>query len=54
MTDEHTSREIAALAAKGLRDPESLTGDEVRRLAASALTQAENRPHDEGPPRSPS
>ncbi|AXQ69172.1 hypothetical protein HOU02_gp553 [Caulobacter phage CcrBL9] len=41
---EHTSPEIASLAARALRDPASLTEDEIKSLAASALTQAPDRP----------
>ena len=50
--NEHTSSEIAALAARGLADPASLTLDEIRSVCASALTQAPDR--DEPQPDEPS
>jgi hypothetical protein len=37
---ETTSPKVAALAAKGLADPASLTPQEIRQVCASALTQA--------------
>lgn len=40
MAIEQTSKEVASLAGKGFRHPERLTLDEIRKLAASALTQA--------------
>lgn len=36
---ENTSPEVASLAARGIRAPESLTPEEVKRICASALTQ---------------
>lgn len=39
LANETTSQEVARLAAKGLRDPGSLTNEEARRVFASALTQ---------------
>lgn len=38
--NEHTSREIAAIAGRRLHDPDP----EVRAMAASLLTQAADRP----------
>jgi hypothetical protein len=40
---ETTSSDIAALAAKGLAKPWALTMPEVRRVCASALTQAKDK-----------
>lgn len=37
--DERTSIRIAKIAARGIKDPASLTDEEIRSLAASALTQ---------------
>lgn len=41
---EKTSAAVAKLAAKALKDPSSLTKKEIQSLAASALTQAEDKP----------
>lgn len=41
--NEKTSKEIASIAAKGLRDPGSLTKAQIKKLAGSALTQAPDR-----------
>jgi hypothetical protein len=38
--DEHTSRRIARIAARGLRHPASLTLEEVQEVCGSALDQA--------------
>ncbi|MBN8910739.1 MAG: hypothetical protein J0H65_01515 [Rhizobiales bacterium] len=35
---------MAKIAAKGLRDPAALTNAEIKKLAASALTQAADKP----------
>ena len=43
---EQTSPDVASLAARLLREPWSATADEVKRLAASALTQAPDRVAD--------
>jgi hypothetical protein len=52
--NEVTSKEIASLAAKALREPESLSFAEIRRLAASNLTQRPDRePEDDAPRRGP-
>lgn len=40
---EVTSASIASIAARGLRDPGSLTHDEIKKVCASALTQRPNR-----------
>ena len=42
--NEKTSTTIGSIAARGLRKPESLTMQEVRALAASALTQRPDQP----------
>ncbi len=39
MKNELTSARIAAIAAKGIKDPASLTPKEIRAICASALTQ---------------
>lgn len=38
--DRVTSPEVAALAAKGLADPASLTPEEIQSVCASAVAQA--------------
>jgi carnitine O-acetyltransferase len=43
MTTENTSASVASIAARGLRDPGSLSHDEIKRVCASALTQRPNR-----------
>lgn len=40
---EVTSARIGSIAARGLRDPGSLTHEEIKSLCASALTQRPNR-----------
>lgn len=40
---EFTSAEVASLAARGLSAPQTLTHEEIRKLCASALTQARSR-----------
>mgnify|MGYP000915326769 CR=1 FL=1 len=47
--NEKTSAKIAALAARALSNPDSVTPEEVRSLAASALTQAADRPVEDEP-----
>jgi hypothetical protein len=37
--NEKTSRTVGSIAAQGLRAPSTLTTAEVKKLAASALTQ---------------
>jgi hypothetical protein len=39
--NEKTSAAVAAIAARGLAHPESLTATEIKRICASALTQRE-------------
>ncbi len=41
--NEKTSQTIATLAGRGLKNPASLTLDEIRRLAGSAGTQAPDK-----------
>ncbi len=43
-TNEKTSAEVAQIASKGLKDPAGLTNAEIRKLAASALTQTSDAP----------
>ena len=38
---ENTSEQVARIAARGLRDPNSLTAKEIRTVCASALRQRE-------------
>lgn len=38
---EQTSEKVASIAARGLRDPGSLTDAEIRAVCASALSQRE-------------
>ncbi|UTC28399.1 hypothetical protein GURKE_03920 [Brevundimonas phage vB_BpoS-Gurke] len=40
---EVTSASVASIAARGLRDPGSLTHDEIKKVCASALTQRPSR-----------
>lgn len=40
---ESTSKSIASLASKAMKDPKSLNDAEIKRLAASALTQAPDK-----------
>ncbi|MEZ5843454.1 MAG: hypothetical protein R3D27_06920 [Hyphomicrobiaceae bacterium] len=40
---ESTSKTIASLASKAMKDPKSLSEAEIKRLAASALTQAPDK-----------
>ena len=42
--NEKTSAAVAKIAAKGLKDPTALTAAEIKKLAASALTQAADKP----------
>ncbi|UTC28545.1 hypothetical protein MARCHEWKA_00270 [Brevundimonas phage vB_BpoS-Marchewka] len=43
ITPEVTSASVGSIAARGLRDPASLTLDEIKKVCASALTQRPNR-----------
>jgi hypothetical protein len=38
--DEKTSARVAQIAAKALQNPGSISGEEIKTLAASALTQS--------------
>ena len=42
--DEKTSKAIASIASKALKDPKSITTAEIKKLAATALTQAADKP----------
>jgi hypothetical protein len=42
--DEKTSKAVASIASKALKDPASVTPAEIKKLAASALTQVEDKP----------
>jgi hypothetical protein len=42
--NEKTSATVAKIASKGLKAPGSLTNDEIKVLAASALTQSADVP----------
>lgn len=42
--NEKTSPAVARIAAKGIRAPGTLTHTEIKKLAASALTQAADAP----------
>ncbi len=50
-TNEKTSKRVAAIAAKALHDPESVTPKQVQALAASVLTQTEDQPKPQRKPR---
>lgn len=40
---EYTSKKVAAIAAKGLSNPKSLTEEEIKSICASVLTQTKNK-----------
>lgn len=42
--NEKTSAAVAKIASKALKSPGSLTSAEIKKLAASALTQAADKP----------
>jgi carnitine O-acetyltransferase len=42
--DEKTGKDVASIASKGLRDPGSLTKTEIKKISASVLTQAPDKP----------
>ncbi len=42
--NEKTSAAVAKIASKALKSPSSLTPTEIKKLAASALTQAADKP----------
>lgn len=48
---EVTSAAVSKIAAKALRDPGSITHDEIKKLAASCLTQAADKPKAEPAPK---
>ena len=43
-SNEKTGKTIGSIASKGLKDPGSLSKGEIKSLAASALTQAPDKP----------
>jgi hypothetical protein len=43
MRNEKSSKRIAAIAARGLADPESLTLKEIKAVCGSVVTQAPDR-----------
>jgi hypothetical protein len=43
MRNEQSSDRLASLASRAIRDPGSLTHDEIRSLGGSVLTQAPDR-----------
>jgi hypothetical protein len=42
--NEKTSAAVAKIASKAMKSPGSLTTTEIKKLAASALTQASDKP----------
>jgi hypothetical protein len=42
-TNERTSKSIASIASRGVKNPETLTNAEIKKIAATALTQAPNK-----------
>lgn len=44
--NEKTSARVSAIASKALQNPQSLSADEIKALAASVLTQSED--HQQG------
>ena len=42
--NEKTSTKVASIAAKGLKDPGSLTKAQIKTISGSVLTQAPDRP----------
>ena len=50
-TNEKTSKRVAALAAKAIHDPASVTPKQIQTLAASVLTQTEDQPKPQPKPR---
>ena len=42
--NERTGKRVGAIAAKGLKDPKSLSPKQIKSLSASALTQRPNKP----------
>ena len=46
--NEKTSTKVAALAAKAMQNPGSLSPQEIKELAASVLTQSPDRQQQQG------
>ena len=44
--NEKTSARVSAIASKALQNPQSLSADEIKALAASVLTQSDD--HQQG------
>jgi hypothetical protein len=42
--NEKTSKAIASIASKGLKNPEKLTKAEIKKVCATALTQTADKP----------
>lgn len=42
--NEKTSKTVAKVASKALKDPGSVTKKQIKQIAASALTQAPDKP----------
>ena len=42
--NEKTSKDIASIAARGLKDPKSLSKKEIQKISAAVLTQAPDKP----------
>lgn len=42
--NEKTSGDIASIASKGLKKPESLTKKEIQKISGSVLTQTPDKP----------
>lgn len=41
--NEKTSKSVASVASKGLKNPGSLTNSEIKKVSASALTQSADK-----------
>ncbi len=41
--NERTGNKVGSIASKALRDPKSVTPAQIKKIAASALTQRPNR-----------
>lgn len=41
--NEKTSQKVASIASKALKDPGSVTKGEIKKIAATALTQTKDR-----------
>ena len=42
--NEKTSKDMASIAARGLKDPKSLSKKEIQKISAAVLTQAPDKP----------